>query len=191
MAVPAAAGSLAAHGVRHCVPASARAPLGGLPLSRLCFVHQDRNGSGAPFSCHCCGGQRLCEGGRVVLCAGRALRARSLPGGMRGNADNALDSRPPAPYPHASSSASLPHGGVAQLVRALACHARGRGFESRHSRHVFNNLALAAIGCFNLAGQRFQLSPAWPFRFRSGWSIARPFVRASSARLTAASCTGV
>ena len=27
-------------------------------------------------------------------------------------------------------------GGVAQLVRALACHARGRGFESRHSRHL-------------------------------------------------------
>jgi hypothetical protein len=26
-------------------------------------------------------------------------------------------------------------GGVAQSVRALACHARGRGFESRHSRH--------------------------------------------------------
>ena len=26
-------------------------------------------------------------------------------------------------------------GGVAQLVRALACHARGREFKSRHSRH--------------------------------------------------------
>ena len=26
-------------------------------------------------------------------------------------------------------------GGVAQLVRAIACHAIGRGFESLHSRH--------------------------------------------------------
>ena len=28
-------------------------------------------------------------------------------------------------------------GGVAQLVRAIACHAIGRGFESLHSRHFF------------------------------------------------------
>ena len=27
-------------------------------------------------------------------------------------------------------------GGVAQLVRAIACHAIGRGFESLHSRHI-------------------------------------------------------
>lgn len=33
-----------------------------------------------------------------------------------------------------------PEGGVAQSVRALACHARGRGFESRHSRHFFLDL---------------------------------------------------
>ena len=29
-------------------------------------------------------------------------------------------------------------GGVAQLVRAIACHAIGRGFESLHSRHQIN-----------------------------------------------------
>ena len=27
-------------------------------------------------------------------------------------------------------------GGVAQLVRASACHAEGRGFEPRHSRQL-------------------------------------------------------
>ena len=35
-------------------------------------------------------------------------------------------------------------GGVAQLVRALACHARGRGFEPRHSRQQFNICAALA-----------------------------------------------
>jgi hypothetical protein len=34
------------------------------------------------------------------------------------------------------------YGGVAQLVRALACHARGRGFKSRHSRHIFISINL-------------------------------------------------
>ncbi len=30
-------------------------------------------------------------------------------------------------------------GGVAQMVRVSACHAEGRGFESRHSRHGLIN----------------------------------------------------
>lgn len=39
-----------------------------------------------------------------------------------------------------------PHGVVAQLVRASACHAEGRGFESRPSRQVENPLILKVSG---------------------------------------------
>lgn len=42
-----------------------------------------------------------------------------------------------------------PNGGVAQLVRALACHARGRGFESRHSRHHFKSINIATTKVVN------------------------------------------
>lgn len=42
-------------------------------------------------------------------------------------------------FGHASSSLAIrtkEFGGVAQLVRASACHAEGRGFESHHSRQI-------------------------------------------------------
>src|SRR5437588_2825311 len=35
-------------------------------------------------------------------------------------------------------------GGVAQLVRASACHAEGRGFEPRRSRHSLTRVASVA-----------------------------------------------
>jgi len=43
-------------------------------------------------------------------------------------------------------------GGVAQLVRALACHARGRGFESRHSRHFPNSRHYYNVFCLIKSG---------------------------------------
>src|SRR3546814_8151654 len=56
-----------------------------------------------------------------------------------GGEDGALDSPPGSEYTTRldapGGSAGMSGGGVAQSVRALACHARGRGFESRHSRH--------------------------------------------------------
>ncbi len=55
-------------------------------------------------------------------------------------------------------------GGVAQLVRALACHARGRRFESGHSRHfsefsdhpcqLLSDFWLQFVPPFDLSGLR-------------------------------------
>jgi hypothetical protein len=53
-----------------------------------------------------------------------------------------LDTTQGLAYTPLTSKHSL--GGVAQLVRAPACHAGGRGFESRHSRHFSSIKQLCA-----------------------------------------------
>ena len=54
-----------------------------------------------------------------------------------------MDARKPVIYPLLKSA-----GVLAQLVRALACHARGRGFESRTSRHPMNDARFAGLFLF-------------------------------------------
>ena len=44
--------------------------------------------------------------------------------------------------------------GVAQLVRAPACHAGGRGFKSRRSRHYFNEVSTSVSAVLRLFGRR-------------------------------------
>ena len=44
-----------------------------------------------------------------------------------------------------ASVPNLRNGLVAQLVRALACHARGRGFEPHPSRHFVRHIKYASV----------------------------------------------
>ncbi len=64
-----------------------------------------------------------------------------------------LNSPPMRPYASA-------RGGVAQLVRASACHAEGRGFEPRRSRHFYD---LADPRCSNFSGRRVPTFEHHPF----------------------------
>gem|GEM_PF-4324981 len=65
-------------------------------------------------------------------------------------------------------------GVVAQLVRASACHAEGRGFEPRQSRHQFSLLSakreIKKIGCLGCcAGNRRTGTnmAVWPHRLEA------------------------
>ncbi len=62
-------------------------------------------------------------------------------------------------------------GGVAQSVRALACHARGRGFKSRHSRHSHPRSSPATVPFPCAVTPRRGESP--PQRARSTSAAAR------------------
>ena len=63
-----------------------------------------------------------------------------------------LDTTQGLAYTPLTSKHSL--GGVAQLVRAPACHAGGREFKSRHSRHSikFNRCFQVDENCGNNRG---------------------------------------
>jgi hypothetical protein len=41
------------------------------------------------------------------------------------------------------------HAGVVQLVRTSACHAEGRGVESRRSRHLMSGLPSGIYSCLS------------------------------------------
>ena len=56
-----------------------------------------------------------------------------------------------SPVPPTSQHADIIFGGVVQLVRTPACHAGGREFESRRSRHNIKGLQILSVSPFFVA----------------------------------------
>ena len=66
-------------------------------------------------------------------------------------------------------------GGVAQLVRVSACHAEGRGFEPRRSRHFSQEMAFAVPATSRVLARCLRCRPrafADPGRSRVGYAAA-------------------
>ncbi len=75
----------------------------------------------------------------------------------------------------------IPDGGVAQLVRASACHAEGRGFEPLHSRHLKTASAVFFLYLKSLSpkGSR-PIPPSFQLRFSPRFKVLHWFTLKNS-----------